>query len=124
MTGAPGAAGASAAAAFSRGEMSRRRRALADVARTAEVEHVLLYGANRSGSAVQWLTGWPVTREAVVVHSPGGGERGEPADSLLVQFFNHVPQARQLARDAEVRWAGARPVATAIEELAIRGAGP
>ena len=84
----------------------------------ADVEHVLLYGANRFGSAIQWLTGWPVTREAVVVHSPG------VTDVLLVQFFNHVPQARRLARDADVRWAGPRTIVTAIEELAARGVRP
>ena len=43
---------------------------------------------HRFGSAVAWLTGWPVTREAVVVHTPG--ER----DLLLVNFYNHVPHAR------------------------------
>ena len=51
-----------------------------------EVDHLLVYGANRFGSAVGWLTRWPVTREALVVVTPG--ER----DVLLVDFYNHVPE--------------------------------
>jgi hypothetical protein len=38
---------------------------------------VFVYGANRSGSAVPWLTWWPVTREALLIVGPqeadGGG---------------------------------------------------
>ena len=52
------------------------------------ISRALVYGASRSGSAVMWLTGWPVTREALLVAAP------EPDDDvLLVSFFNHVPQA-------------------------------
>lgn len=100
---------------FSDVEFARRREALAALVDEAGVDQVLLYGANRAGSAVQWLTGWPVTREAAVVHTPGR------ADSLLVHFFNHVPQARRLARDADVRWAGSSTARTVAEELALRG---
>ncbi|MPZ97541.1 MAG: M24 family metallopeptidase [Propionibacteriales bacterium] len=100
---------------FTPAEMHRRREALDQVMRDAEVEHAVAYGANRSGSAVQWLTGWPVTREAVVVHSIAA------ADVLLVQFYNHVPQARRVATDAEVRWAGPKTITTAVDELVARG---
>jgi Xaa-Pro dipeptidase len=101
---------------FSEAELERRRAALADALGEAGVEHALVYGANRTGSAVGWLTRWPVTREALVVHTPG--ER----DVLLVNFYNHVPNAEQIATDADVRWAGPRPMETAIEELRRRGA--
>ena len=102
---------------FSSAEMLRRRELVAAVLSEAEVEHLVVYGANRAGSGVQWLTRWPVTREAVVVHTPG------EVDTLLVQFFNHVPNARRMALDAEVRWAGPRTVTTVVEELRARGAG-
>ena len=102
---------------FSSEEMRRRAAALDEVMREADVSHVVVYGANRAGSGVQWLTGWPVTREAVVVHSAG------LPDVLLVQFFNHVPQARGLALEATVRWAGPRTAGSAAEELRSRGAG-
>lgn len=105
------------AAAFSPEEMQRRTRALDAEMSAAGVQHCVLYAANRAGSAVQWLTGWPATREAVVVHSPG------TRDVLLVNFYNHVPQARQLAGEAEVRWAGPRTTTTLVEELRRRGAG-
>lgn len=100
---------------FSADEMARRRMRLDAELEAAGVRHAVLYGANRAGSAVQWLTGWPVTREATVVHTIG-----EP-DTLFVQFYNHVPQARRVAGDAEVRWAGPRTAASVAEELNRRG---
>jgi Xaa-Pro aminopeptidase len=76
----------------------------------------VIYGANRAGPAVGWLTRWPVTREALAVFTPG--ER----DLLLVNFYNHIPNAERIATEAEVRWAGPKPTATAIAELDRRGA--
>jgi Xaa-Pro dipeptidase len=108
MTGAP-------YPRFSDSEMARRRAALAAEMEAAGVEHAVVYGANRSGSAVGWLTRWPVTREALAVVTPG--ER----DLLLVNFYNHVPNAGRIATEAEVRWAGPKPMASAVEELRRRG---
>jgi Xaa-Pro dipeptidase len=101
---------------FSDAEMARRHAALAAEMAAADVEHAVVYGANRSGSAVGWLTRWPVTREALTVVTPG------KRDLLLVNFYNHVPNAERIATEADVRSAGTRPVATAIEELRRRGA--
>jgi Xaa-Pro aminopeptidase len=102
---------------FSEAEMSRRRDALAAELEAAGAAHALVYGANRAGPAVGWLTRWPVTREALCVFTPG--ER----DLLLVNFYNHVPNAERVATEAEVRWAGPKPMASMIEELKRRGAG-
>ena len=77
-------------------------------------QHALVYGAERSGTAIQWLTGWPVTREAALVFSPG--ER----DLLYVCYNNHVPNARRLAPDADVRPGGSSALAAALEVLAAR----
>jgi Xaa-Pro dipeptidase len=101
---------------FSDAEMGRRRALIDDVLAEAGASHLIVYGANRFGSAVQWLTRWPVTREALVVHTPG--ER----DALFVNFYNHVPNARRLATEADVRWGGSSIVASAVEELRRRGA--
>jgi Xaa-Pro dipeptidase len=101
---------------FSDGEMARRRKALVAELEAAEAAHAVVYGANRAGPAIGWLTRWPVTREALCVFTPG--ER----DVLLVNFYNHIPNARRIATEAEVRWAGPKPMATAIEELERRGA--
>ena len=86
---------------FSAAEMSRRRAALAAEMDAAGVEHVVVYGADRAGAGVQWLTQWPVTREAAVLWSP----RREGA-VLLVQFANHLDNARVIADEVEVRWGG------------------
>jgi Xaa-Pro aminopeptidase len=80
--------------------MARRHDALAAVMDDHGVDHVLAHGANRSGTAVGWLTRWPVTREAVVVVTPGRPDR------LFVDFYNHVPNAARIATEAEVRWLG------------------
>jgi Xaa-Pro aminopeptidase len=96
--------------------MARRIAALDTVMAQREVAHALIYGANRTGSAIGWLTRWPVTREALVVHSPG------LRPVLLVNFYNHVPNAQRIASEVEVRWAGERAIDTAIAELRRRGA--
>src|SRR5436305_852042 len=101
---------------FSDAEMARRRRAMEALLAQAECAHLVFCGANRFGSAVQWLTGWPVTAEAVGVLTPG------QRDALFVQYHNHVPQARRLARDAEVAWGGQSSVREAAAELERRGA--
>lgn len=95
--------------------MRRRRVALGQEMDREEVSCALVYGANRSGSAVTWLTGWPVTREALLVVAPEHDD-----DVLLVSFFNHVPQARRLCA-ARVEWAGPRIVATALEVMSGLG---
>jgi Xaa-Pro dipeptidase len=101
---------------FSDAEMARRRSAVEEVLAEHGADHLVLYGANRFGSAVQWVTGWPVTREAAVVLTPGA------RDVVLVQFHNHVPNARLLASGAEVRWGGPSTIATAVEILEARRA--
>jgi Xaa-Pro dipeptidase len=101
---------------FSDAEMARRRDALVDELAAADAGHALVYGANRTGAAIPWLTRWPVTREALCVFTPG--ER----DLLLVNFYNHVGNAQRIATEAEVRWAGPTPMAAAMGELERRGA--
>ena len=98
--------------------MRRRRAAFGREMERSGIRYALVYGANRSGSAVSWLTGWPVTREALLVVAPAPDD-----DVLLVSFFNHVPQARRVSV-TRVEWAGARAVATALEVMAARGGLP
>jgi Xaa-Pro aminopeptidase len=101
---------------FSDAEMARRRRAIEDLLGEAGLDHLVFCGANRFGSAVQWLTGWPVTTEAVGVLTPG------EADAMFVQHVNHAPMARRIADRAEVAWGGGSSIAAAISILAKRGA--
>src|SRR3954467_12270015 len=101
---------------FSDAEMARRRGAIELLLAEAGCDHLIFCGANRFGSAVQWLTGWPVTAEAVGVLTPGR------PDALFVQYHNHVPQARRLANDAEGEWGGQSSIREAAAELEKRGA--
>ncbi len=94
--------------------MRRRRAAFGRELERSGASYALVYGANRSGSAVSWLTGWPVTREALLVVAPVPED-----DVLLVSFFNHVPQARRLSA-TRVESAGPRAVTTALDLIAAR----
>jgi Xaa-Pro aminopeptidase len=105
-------------AGFSAAEMRRRRAAFGREMKRGGASHALVYGANRSGSAVSWLTGWPVTREALLVVAPDPDD-----DVLFVSYFNHVPQARRLCA-TRVEWAGERAIASALNLLAGRGSLP
>jgi len=101
---------------FSDNEMDRRRAAVDAVLAEAGCDHLVFCGANRAGSVVQWFTQWPVTTEAVGVHTPG------KRDALYVQYINHVPLAKRLADRAEVAWGGDSSVRAALAVLERRHA--
>jgi len=101
---------------FSATEMARRRTAVETALAQAQCDHLVFYGANRAGSAVQWLTQWPVTVEAIGVLTPG--ER----DALFVQWINHAPLAKRLASEADVAWGGESSIRAVIAVLEKRGA--
>jgi len=101
---------------FSDVEMARRRAAVADLLKEAAADHLIFCGANRFGSAVQWLTGWPVTTEAVGVFTP------DEADAMFVQHVNHAPLAQKIAARAKVAWGGGSSIAAAMQVLDQRRA--
>ena len=103
---------------FSDAEMAQRRDDVATLLAQAECDHLVFCGANRAGSAVQWLTQWPVTAEAVGVFTPGA------RDALFVQYVNHAPQASLVAHKADVAWGGESSIKAAVAVLAVRGARP
>jgi Xaa-Pro dipeptidase len=102
---------------FSTTEMASRRQSIARMLADAKCDHLIFLGANRFGAIVNWLTQWPVTQEAVGVHSPG--ER----DAMFIHYYNHLPLARRLAAETDVQWGGVSAIANAIAELQRRGAG-
>jgi Xaa-Pro dipeptidase len=102
---------------FTAAEMSRRRAAIAAALAAAGVDHLAIYGANRGGNIIQYLTQWPVLTEAAGAHTPGRRDR------LYIQYHNHVAQARRLA-EAEIEWGGQSAIGGAIAELERRGARP
>lgn len=99
---------------FSRDEIARRRRSMLQVMEEASVSHLVAYGAERVGSAVPWLTEWPVTTEAAVLFTPD-----EPPH-LLVQHYNHLPNARIIAEDCVVEWGGRSTIDRLLELLETR----
>jgi Xaa-Pro dipeptidase len=103
---------------FSVVELARRRAAIESLLAEFNCDHLVFCGANRFGSAVQWLTGWPVTAEAVGVLTPA------MPDALFIQHINHVPLAKRLADRAEVAWGGGSSIAAAVTALERRGARP
>jgi Xaa-Pro dipeptidase len=101
---------------FSDAEYARRHRALEKVMRERDVDTLLVVTDHRSGNAPQWLTGWPGTVEAYVVFRPG------ETMTMHVEWFNHFPLAKKLARGVDVRWGEHRGIALTIAELKKRGA--
>ena len=101
---------------YSAAEMARRRAAVEAALAAAHCDHLVFYGANRAGSAVQWLTQWPVTVEAIGVFTP------RERDALFVQWINHAPLAKRLAAEADVAWGGESSIGAVIAALEKRGA--
>jgi Xaa-Pro aminopeptidase len=101
---------------FSDAEYAGRRARLAAVMAQAGCDHLLVVTANRSGNATQWITGWPGTVEALVIFRPG------EQLTMFVEWHNHFPLARKIARDTDVRWGEHRGLALTIAELKRRGA--
>lgn len=89
--------------------MARRSAELEGLLDGRGCDAALVYGAERAGTAVPWLTGWPVTREAALVVRAG------EAGVMWVCYDNHVPNARAMARGVEVRAGGVSALAAALD---------
>src|SRR5262249_46589750 len=80
------------------------------------IDHVLLVTIQNVGNAVRWMTSWPGTTQALLVFKPG------EKMSMHVEYYNHIPLARMLARDVDVVWGKEQGIGPVIEDLARRGA--
>jgi Xaa-Pro dipeptidase len=101
---------------FSEAEYRRRHAALARVMLERDVDHLLVVTDHRVGNAPQWVTGWPGTVEAYVVFAPG------EQMAMHVEWFNHFPLAKKLARGVDVRWGEHRGLFLTLQELKRRKA--
>ena len=101
---------------FSDAEYARRHRALSVLAEKFDLDCLLVVTDQRTGNAPQWITGWPGTVEAFLLFQPS-----EPM-VMHVEWYNHVPLAKRIARDVDVRWGEHRGTALTIQELKRRGA--
>ena len=93
----------------------RRYDAVRTMMREADLPVLLLYSTISSNYEVHYLSNFPATWEALLVFPL----EGEP--TLLVELFNHVPNARQVASILDVRWGGQDLVASAAHNLQERG---
>ncbi|MBI3054362.1 MAG: aminopeptidase P family protein [Betaproteobacteria bacterium] len=101
---------------FSDAEYARRHQQLAAVMEEAAVDHLLVVTNNRAGNATQWVTGWPGTVEAYTIFKPG------VKMTLFMEWYNHFPLAKKIARDVDVQWGEHQGTARTIAELRRRGA--
>ena len=95
---------------FSDAEYARRHAGIARAMESAGADHVLIVTAQNVGNATRWMTSWPGTAESLLLFRPG--ERMV----MFVEYYNHLPLARQISRDTEVRWGEEKGIAKTIEE--------
>jgi Xaa-Pro aminopeptidase len=79
--------------------------------RAADVDVLLAFGSRGAAHEVQYLSGYPVSGEAVLVFPL----EGDP--TLLVHYENHVPDARRLAAFQDVRPRGEDAIGAAVAAL-------
>lgn len=88
-----------------------RRERLAGMAAETGADAVVVYGDSFGSGAVRYLTGFATRREAYLTIA-------DPSPhTLYVQFFNHVPDARRVARAPAVEWGGPSSPSTVAEHL-------
>jgi Xaa-Pro dipeptidase len=101
---------------FSDAEYARRHAALASLLKKNDLDHLLVVTDHRTGNAPQWVTGWPGTVEAYVIFKPG------EQMVMHMEWLNHFPLAKRIAKGVDVRWGEHRGIALTVEELKRRGA--
>jgi len=100
---------------FSEEEFARRWTSLRTTMAKTDVAVLIAYGNQGSYNEVQFLSNFSVSWEAILVFPA----EGEP--TLLVQFLNHLPQARKLSYIKDIRWLGMDYGSTVAENLRERG---
>lgn len=101
---------------FSDAEYAKRHQLLAGVMEKNDVDHLLVVTDHRTGNVPQWVTGWPGTVEAYVIFKPG------EQMTMFMEWYNHFPLGRKLARGVDVRWGEHQGIQKTITELKRRGA--
>jgi len=101
---------------FSDAEYERRHGGIARAMEAAGADHALIVTVQNVGNATRWMTGWPGTAEALLLFRPG------EKMVMFVEYYNHLPQARLIARNTDVRWGEEKGITKIIQELTRRGA--
>lgn len=100
---------------FSEAELARRYTAVRTAMQEAGLSVLIFYSTSSAYQEVLYLSNFQATQEAMLLFP----SEGEP--TLLVQMFNHVPNARQVACITDVRWGGIDTAATAASILIEHG---
>ena len=96
---------------FSDEEYQKRWQKVITYLEDTKLDSLIIYGAERAGSAIPWLTGWPVSAEALLIISLDSEAK------LFVQYYNHTPQAKSTAYGASVSWGGPNTAQTMLNHL-------
>lgn len=100
---------------FSQEEFSRRYSAVRILMQQHDLAALVLYGTISSQYEVQYLSNFPTTWETMLVFPV----EGEP--TLLLELYNHIPNARAVASITDVRWGGPDLAASTAYNLQERG---
>lgn len=81
---------------FSQGEFESRKTRTLELATKSGCNGVFVFGENRSGIDITWLTGWQTTRLAYLLLT-----RHESI--LWIMFHNHIAAARRFVKGSEIK---------------------
>ena len=81
---------------FSQGEFEARKTRTLDLATKSDCGGVFVFGENRAGIGITWLTGWQTTRLAYLLLT-----RHESI--LWIMFHNHIAAARRFVKGTEIK---------------------
>lgn len=100
---------------FSSEEYLRRHELTREWMEKQGLTGLILYANRYGGAGVDWLSNFPPRHDTYLVWPL----RGEA--TLLVQIFNHVPNAQRVSVIEDTRWGGADSAATVVEVLKAKG---
>jgi Xaa-Pro aminopeptidase len=104
---------------FSDEEYQRRYRAVRHLLVEQDLDGVICYAARAVPGMIEYLAGFTARHEAYMLVP-----RDEQLPvTLLVQLYNHVPNARRISRVADTRWGGSDSLPTLVGQIAALGLG-
>src|SRR5437588_5367703 len=100
---------------FSDSEFANRYERVRASMQEAGLSALILHGTAGSYQEIEFLSNFLVTREAMLVFP----QDGEP--TMVVQYYNHLPNARRVSTIDDVRWGGSDIAATTAINVQERG---
>lgn len=100
---------------FSEGEYARRYQAVRQLLAEQQLDGVVVHGNRGQGSMLHYLANFTPRWESFLLFP----SQGQPV--LLVQLFNHVPDARRISAVADTRWGGVNSIEQLALEIRKRG---